>query len=164
MRRSDPATISSNVSLERRIIDAVQQLQRTTKIIYVPLADCTLVMPDTKLPGQNVNDDIEVLNDTKSWDARCLCTALPYKSRTRYCILSVEFYMAAALTAKVPRAYLRLLPLFYEDLGGSDINLVRTFVGLASPSPTRIENGIMRQVHEMMTILKRQELRPTFTP
>lgn len=62
-RRSHTATISCNLILERRIIDAVQQLQRTTKIISVPLADCTLVMPDTKLPGQNVNDDI--LNVTK---------------------------------------------------------------------------------------------------
>ena len=54
-------------------------------------------MPDTKFPGQNVNDDIEVLNITKAWDARCPCASLPYKSRTRYFIVSGEFFMAVAL-------------------------------------------------------------------
>ena len=83
MERSHPTTISSNLSLERRIIEAFQQLQLKTKIISVPLADCILVMPDTELQGHNVNDDIEGLKDTKSWNARFLFTALRCKSRTR---------------------------------------------------------------------------------
>lgn len=99
----------------------------------------------------------------KTWDARYPCTPLPHNSWTWYFIVSGEFCTASAPTAKAPRAYFRLLPLFYEYLGRSDIDLVCTFVRLSSPSPTRTKNGIMRQVHEMMTILTLQEIRSTFT-